>query len=73
MEREQNNAAGDRTAEGVAPAAFEPLAVTQVEAARRLTVTDRTIRNWERAGKITGKRVGGLKMYLYADLKRLVS
>jgi DNA-binding transcriptional MerR regulator len=46
-------------------------AITQVEAARRYGVTDRTIRNWEKRGHIAGKRVDGLKFYPVAQLDRL--
>jgi len=50
----------------------EPISVKQVEAAKLIGVTDQTIRNWERQGKIKGTRVGGAKLYPFADLKRLV-
>jgi DNA-binding transcriptional MerR regulator len=49
----------------------EPLAVTQVEAARRLTVSDRTIRRWEKKGLLTGTRRQGVKLYPFARLKEL--
>lgn len=45
--------------------------ITQVDAAARYGVSDRTIRNWEKRGQIKGKRVGGLKLYPVAQLDRL--
>jgi hypothetical protein len=48
-----------------------PLAVPQVEAARLLGVTDRTIRNWDRAGVLVGRKVRGVKLYPVAELKKV--
>jgi DNA-binding transcriptional MerR regulator len=50
----------------------EPLTVSQADAARLVSVTDRTIREWERKKLIKGERVnGGKKMYPLAKLKKL--
>ncbi len=50
----------------------DPLAVTQVEAAKLLKVSDRTLRNWERQGIIRSVRIGGVRRYSYRALKLLV-
>jgi excisionase family DNA binding protein len=44
------------------------------EAAKLLGVTDQTIRNWDRAGKIIGLRhpVNGYRLYRRADLEALL-
>ncbi len=55
--------------ESVAP--LERLSVTQVQAAQILGVTDQTIRNWERRGKLKGLRRGGVKLYPYQQIKEL--
>lgn len=47
------------------------IAMTQVQAARALGVSDRTIRNWTKQGLICGKRVGGVVLYAVEDLRRL--
>lgn len=63
--------AGDQTpgAAGFQPAG--PLAVTQIQAAKSLGVTDRTIRNWEKQGRLIGRRVGGVKLYPWTRLCEL--
>lgn len=50
----------------------DAIAVPQVKAARMLGVTDRTIRNWDKAGIIKGTKVDGVKLYQVAELKKLV-
>lgn len=53
--------------------AQDPIAVTQDKAAKLLSVSDRTIRNWEKRGLVSGVRVGGgKKLYDFASLKALV-
>lgn len=49
----------------------ERLTIKQIDAAKAVGVTDRTIRNWEKRGLITGKRQQGVKLYPYAKLKEL--
>jgi excisionase family DNA binding protein len=51
----------------------EPLAVTQVEAARMLRVSDRTIRNWARRGILTPRRIGGVTRYAREDVVKLLA
>lgn len=46
--------------------------IKQVEAAQRYGVTDRTIRNWEKRGRIVGKKIGGVKLYPVEKLEQLV-
>ena len=49
--------------------------ITITEAARKVGVSPRTIRRWEKAGKVaTGKRdYRGWRVYSPADVERLVS
>ena len=50
------------------------VALPQVKLARALGVSDRTIRNWDRAGLLVGRRVnGGVKLYAIEDARRLLS
>lgn len=44
--------------------------LTQLEAAERIGVTDRTIRNMIRRGELTGRRVGSTRM-IRVDAKEL--
>lgn len=46
--------------------------ITQVRAAERYGVSDRTLRRWEKANLISGKRVRGLKLYPIDKLEELV-
>jgi DNA-binding transcriptional MerR regulator len=46
--------------------------ITQVNAAERYGVSDRTIRRWEKAGWISGTRVRGVKLYPVKKLEKLV-
>lgn len=41
----------------------EQMTITQADASRRYGVSDRTIRRWDRAKLIEGKRVRGVKLY----------
>lgn len=51
----------------------EPLAVTQIEAARLLKVSEQTLRNWRRKGKLKATRPGnGKVLYSVETLKALV-
>jgi DNA-binding transcriptional MerR regulator len=62
------------TADGVTQQhKVEPLAVTQVEAARMLRVSPRTIHNWARRGILTPRRIGGVVRYARRDVVRLVA
>ena len=45
------------------------MAVKQVEAARLLGVSVRTLYKWDREGIITGKTIGGVKLYSIEKLK----
>lgn len=47
------------------------IALPQAKAAKAVGVTDRTLRNWERDGRIVGKRCGGVKLYPMEQLKEL--
>lgn len=50
----------------------DPIALNQTQAARSLGVSDRTLRNWDKDGIVTGRKVGGgVKLYLVEDLRRL--
>jgi excisionase family DNA binding protein len=49
-----------------------PIGVNQTEAARLLGVTDRTLRNWERSGRLRAAKVGRLRLYPVESLRRLV-
>ncbi len=49
----------------------DAIAVSQETAARMLGVTARTLRNWERDGKVTPVMIGKLKRYRVADLRKL--
>lgn len=60
------------TPANLTPLATERIAVSQTEAARLIGVTDRTIRNWTKAGLLTGKRVRGVRLYPVEQLKQLV-
>lgn len=52
--------------------ADEPVSVNQLEAAKLLGISDRTLRDWERRGLITGRRPnGGAKLYPYDRVKEL--
>jgi hypothetical protein len=51
----------------------EPLAVTQIQAARLLGVSDRTIRRWESLGLLKGNSVGGVRLYAIEKLKELIA
>lgn len=53
------------------PDLYEGL-VTPQQAAELFDVTQRTIRNWQRAGKITPVRVGGRVFYRLGELLGLV-
>jgi hypothetical protein len=46
----------------------EQVTITQAAASKRYGITDRTLRNWHHAGRISSKRVGGLRMYVVAEL-----
>lgn len=49
------------------------IAMNQTKSAAAVGVTDRTIRNWEKRGLISGRRVGGgVKLYPIEDLRKLV-
>lgn len=50
----------------------ERIAMTQTQAAEAMGVSPLTIRRWEERGLIRGRRVGGVKLYACADLRRLV-
>jgi excisionase family DNA binding protein len=54
------------------PTAVQPIAVSQETAARMLEVTSQTIRNWEKDGKLVAVKIGKLKRFRVADLRRLV-
>lgn len=47
------------------------LALPQTKAAKAMGVTDRTLRNWEKAGLIVGTYCGGVKLYPVSRLKEL--
>jgi excisionase family DNA binding protein len=49
-----------------------PIAVSQETAARMLEVSSQTVRNWEKDGKIEAVKIGRLKRFRVADLKKLV-
>jgi DNA-binding transcriptional MerR regulator len=51
----------------------EQIALPQMQAARAIGVTDRTLRRWEREGLIAGRRVrrGGVKLYAVEQLRAL--
>lgn len=50
----------------------EPITLNQTDAAKAIGVTDRTLRNWERAKLITGRRAAkGVRLYAVEDLKKL--
>jgi DNA-binding transcriptional MerR regulator len=54
------------------PAQPEPLAVPQIEAARLLSVSEQTIRNWRRKGKLKGDRRGdGKVMFSLEQLRKV--
>lgn len=44
------------------------LAVPQKEAARLLSITDRTLREWAKTGILKPARIGGKVLYRVADL-----
>jgi DNA-binding transcriptional MerR regulator len=46
--------------------------VEQVEAARMLRVSPRTIHNWARRGILTPRRIGGVVRYARRDVVRLI-
>ena len=52
---------------------LEPLAYTQVGAARALNVDARTIRRWVRKGLLRPTVIGGVKRYARADLIQLLT
>ena len=50
----------------------EPLAVSATEAARLLSVSEKTLRTWTAQGKITARRVGGRVLYSVKQLRLLI-
>jgi hypothetical protein len=56
-------------AEPASPVGF----LTQVRAAKFFSVTDRTIRRWEKLGMLQGRRVRGVKLYSIQELRELVN
>lgn len=50
------------------------ISLPQSKAAKALGITDRTLRNWEKAGLIEGHRPrpGGVKLYAIDKLRALV-
>lgn len=51
-----------------------PQFVTQIDVARMLNVSDRTVRNWDAKGKLKGHRpAGGVKLYPIADVVALAT
>jgi len=49
----------------------EQQTIKQTDAAKRYGLSDRTIRRWEKAGLVQGKRVRGVKLYPLAKIDEL--
>lgn len=54
------------------PALPERLAVSHKEAAEMLSVSDKTLRNWTKQGKIQGRKVNRRVLYSIEAIRRFI-